>query len=234
MLKKQFKSVLFWFLLALISYTCLTVHHYTEHENFDWKGFYQISSLFLRGFLLSSVFYFLVVYLPSKRKRSILKNNFKELYKNIKHDLIREILWCSQKGGRTDINATEELVDKLHNVREFRELFSHGKESNEGWYAFCNHIQGDPNDFLSLVQKLKLLAKQLDFILHNYEIKKQEQFDFFKRLEIIIIKLDYIDKNAPGDEVKMFSRFLWEMFAGWNFAEGYKDYDPIEKMIDEI
>ncbi len=234
MLEKNLKSVRSWFVIALICYACLTIYHYNNYEHFDWNSFYQIASLFLRGFLLSAMFYFLVVYFPSKRKRSILKSNFRRIYKDIKHELIREILWCSQKGGRTDINATEELVEKLHDVREFRELFKGGKKGDEGWYAFCNNIQGDPAAFLSLIQKLKLLAKQLDFILHNYEIKKQEHFDFLKGLEITIIELDNLDKNAHGDEVKIFSRFLWQMFAGYNFTEGYKDYDIIEKMINEF
>lgn len=70
--------------------------------------------------------------------------------------------------------------------------------------------------------------------MHNYEIKSQEHFDFFKRLELIIIEFDALDVNACGDEVKIFSRFLLEMFAGWSFSDGYRDYDLVDKFIDEI
>lgn len=233
-IKELVSTLRFWFIAVLSVYIGLSVHNYAEAEQWNWSAFYNLASLFLRGFLLSSIFYFLVVYLPSKRKRSIVKNNFKSLYKHIKSDIIREILWCSRKGGRTDIDVTEELVLELFDVTKFRNLFKGGKEGDEGWYAFCNHIQSNPEDFSRLIFKFRILAKQLDFILHNYEIKTQENFDSFKRLELIIIELEQLDTNLQGDEVKVFSRFLWEVFAGFSFVNGERDYDFVDKIIDEI
>jgi hypothetical protein len=73
--------------------------------------------------------------------------------------LSERYLWCHQKGRRTDISVTEDLVEKLFNVTEFKNFFEGGKRGDERWYAFCNQIQSNPDDFMLLAQKLKLLAK---------------------------------------------------------------------------
>ena len=42
-------------------------------------------------------------------------------------------------------------------------------------------------------------------------------------------------KIGPGyDEEKVLSRFIWEIFGGWDWVEGDRGYDIIEKMIEDI
>lgn len=131
-IRKTFSSLLFWFVVVLGIFIAMTAYNYTQVETFDWKAAHNLTSLILRGFLLSSIFYFLVVYLPSRKKRKIVKNNFKTIYKGLKKDIIGEILWCSRNGGRTDIDVTGELVEELFDVTKFRDLFKGGNEGDEG------------------------------------------------------------------------------------------------------
>lgn len=57
-------------------------------------------------------------------------------------------------------------------------------------------------------------------------------FAFFKRLELMLLA---IKNSKPGyDESKELCRFIWEIYAGRDFATGYRGYDIIEKMISEI
>jgi hypothetical protein len=36
------------------------------------------------------------------------------------------------------------------------------------------------------------------------------------------------------DEIKPLAGFLWDVFAGWDWIEGYRKEDIVKKMIDEI
>jgi hypothetical protein len=40
--------------------------------------------------------------------------------------------------------------------------------------------------------------------------------------------------DSDSDEIKPVARFLWEIFAGWDWLTGYRKEDIIKKMIDEI
>lgn len=221
------KSLLTWFILSIIVYISLIIYTGYIHNHFD-----EIAITFLSGFILSCIFYFLVAYLPSRKRRAIFKNYFKASYKEIKRNLIRLILDCSKKGGRKDLDITEELVDKLFDVKEFRALFKDGEQAKEGFYAFLNHIQSHNFDFLQIIQELKVLTKQLEFFIQNYDVARQEDLKWLKDLEIRLYNFNNI-VEVEYDDVKSLGNFLYEVFAGVSLY-GYIDYDPIEKMIEEI
>jgi hypothetical protein len=147
-------------------------------------------------------------------------------------DIIRKVLWYSIKGGRTDIDATEELVEKLLDPKEFRELFKDGKKGNEGFYAFRNHISSNPHDFKSLILEFKYIAKQVDYLLHNYSISNQTAFDFLKTLELILLEFDSLE--GKYEEEKSFSGFIWHLLSGRREMAVYGENDAIENIIKEI
>ena len=77
-----------------------------------------------------------------------------------------------------------------------------------------------------------MLAKQIEFVLHNYEIEDQKLFNVFKGLELELLRLQH---SQPGhDESKMLCRFIYEIFAGWDWVEGDRGYDILEKIISDI
>ena len=77
-----------------------------------------------------------------------------------------------------------------------------------------------------------MLSKQIDFVLHNYAIDDQNVFDFFKRLELLLMNLQ---ANGAGYiESKPLCRFIWEIFAGWSFVDGYRGYDIVQKTIEDL
>ena len=230
-----FSSVLFWFIFVSILFALLIAYdisnlHYTSHE--WWEDIYSPSLGILIGSFTSFLFYFLVVFLPERKKRNIIKANFEKLYKNIKKDILYQIIFASQKGGRTDLSANSETLDSLMTIDGFRATFEGGREGNEGFYAFRNYIGDDVPEYREIILSLQVLSKQVDFILHNYPITSKEVFDFFKRLEIFLMR---IEKIGPGyEEEKPLSRFIWEIYAGASWIEGNRGYDIIEKMIEEI
>jgi hypothetical protein len=60
----------------------------------------------------------------------------------------------------------------------------------------------------------------------------RDTFSFFKRLSQAVYKLK--DSKPEYDDVKHLSGFLWEVFAGWSFIEGYRESDIVETMIEKI
>jgi len=230
-----FLNIWFWFLLVLAAYLLLAAYDlldlwYTQRD--WWDKIYNISSALLGGALISFLFYFLVVFMPERKKRHIIKANLKKMYTSLKRDILYQVIFASQKGGRADLTTDSETVERLLTIDGFKNAFEGGREGDEGFYAFQNYIGDDVHEYREIIMSLEVLSKQIDFVLHNYPITDEKVFDFFKRLEVFLMRLT---KIGPGyEEEKVLSRFIWEIFGGWNWAEGNRGYDIVEKMIEDI
>lgn len=230
-----FSDIRIWFLIVLVAYLALVSHNAFGircTQQGWWNEFYSISSQFLIGALISFLFYFLVVYIPERRRRRIIKQNLRKLYADVKHDILYQVIFASQKGGRTDLSADSETVERLLTVDGFKAAFDSGSEGHEGFYAFRNYIGDDVHEYRQIILNLQILAKQIDYILHNYPLTDEKLFNFFKRLDAFLFRLE---KIGPGyDEEKVLSGFIREIFGGFSLIEGYRGYDIIEKMIEDI
>lgn len=93
-------------------------------------------------------------------------------------------------------------------------------------------MSDDTPEFREIILNFELLAKQIEFILHNYTMDNLEIFNFFKRLELILIRLRH--SSSGYDESKPLCRFIYEIFSGFSHIDGYRGYDYVEKMITDI
>ncbi|WP_425087751.1 hypothetical protein [Stappia sp.] len=197
-----------------------------------WNDVAPLATNMLAGGLVSFFFYWLVVYEPERRKRHLIKTNLSKMYSRIKEGILYQIVFASQKGGRIDLEFSLDTIDRLLTVEGFKDTFSGGREANEGFYAFENQMMDNTREFREIVLYLDLLARQIEFVLHNYNMDDEHLFDFFKRLELLLLRLRH---STPGyDESKPLCSFIYEIFAGWNPIEGYMGYDLIDKMITDI
>ncbi len=230
-----FSRVLFWFAITMMFYTSILSNNflflfYTERE--WWGDFYHISSSFLTGGLVSFFFYFLVVYIPEQRKRQIIKDNLKQWYAEVKEDILYQVIFASREGGRTDLTPDSDTVEQLLTIDGFKDAFDGGREANEGIYAFLNRISEDVPEYQEIIWSLHVLSNQINYVLHNYPITDTNAFDFFKRLEVLLARLEHI---GPGyDEANALARLIREIFAGFSVIEGNRGYDIVEKMIEDI
>ena len=85
------------------------------------------------GYLVSLFFWILVVYLPERKRRSILRSNLNRRYQSFKEEIVQSLLWASI--GMHDSRKPRELTDHL----KFKEFFSQNK--NEHWYAALNEYK---------------------------------------------------------------------------------------------
>lgn len=228
-------SVPSWFGLNMLLFAGLMCTHFSnlfQPRPAWWADAFAVAINIVAGGLVSFFFYWLVVYVPEERKRRIIRNNLRQMYQNIKRDILYQVVSASMKGGRRDLHADTETIDRLMTVEGFKAMFEGGREADEGFYAFENQMSDDTPEFRQILLNLGLLAKQVEFVLHNYTMDDDRLFDFFKRLEVMLLALR---QSSPGyDESKPLCRFVFEMFSGWNFIEGYRGYDFIEKMIADI
>tara|TARA_R100000935_G_scaffold25798_1_gene45629 strand:+ start:2178 stop:2867 length:690 start_codon:yes stop_codon:yes gene_type:complete len=227
------EKVKLWFALNVIILLTLIVIDFSKIlQPRWWDEGYSIAINLLTGGLVSFFFYWLVVYVPERRKRLIIKNSFSKFYREIKRDILLEIIFASQKGGRRDLSADLDTIDGLMTIDGFKNAFKDGREADEGYYAFQNHMNTDTPEFRQIIINLEMLAKQIEFVLHNYTLDDENIFGFFKRLELMLLSLRH---STPGyDESKALCGFLYQIFSGWNPIEGYLGYDAIEKMIADI
>lgn len=230
-----FQNITFWFLFVISLLIFITGANYiglgiTCHR--WWQEFNGLLSSLLTGALVSFLFFFLVVHIPETRKKQIIKGNLLKIYYGIKEEILIQVIFASQKGGRKDLQADTQTISLLMTAKGFRETFDPGSEGHEGFYAFRNWIDQDVQEYREIVWNLKLLARQIEYVLHNYPIDDERKFGFFKRLETYLLSIEHM---GPGYvEEKALSSFIQEIFAQRNSAKGDVGYDIVEKMILEL
>ncbi len=224
-----------WFVLNLFLWGGIEAVNFLScpiNKHQWWPDFYRISTSMLEALLVSFFLYFLVVFIPERRKKIIIKKNFSNIYNGIKKDILWQVILASINGGRKDISTDTDTFDKICTINGFREIFLKGSEGDEGFYAFRNYISDDVPEYREIILNLKILAKEIEYVLYNLSFYNSALFAFFKRLEMFLVRLEYI---GPGyNEEKELSRLIWEIFGGFDEVGGFKDYDIIERMIDDI
>src|SRR5262249_36864021 len=123
-----------------------------------------------------------------------------------------------------------DLVERLCDIREFRDYF---KEDNSAkWYAIANALPKNELLMKDMVVELALLRTEIAFVLSNVEIHDEQVFAFFKRLSSTIYRAE--QGGLEYDDVKSFMSFMWQLFAGWSWIEGYAERDIVEALIEKI
>lgn len=233
---KLFSSVLIWFFLTLVLFALIAGSEYMGvclANKAWWDSFYRLSAPFLIGGLVSFIFYFLVVWVPERRKRKAIKNDFRKFYRDLKEDIAVQIIFASQRGGRKDLHVDGRTEKRLLTVDGFREAFDGGREADEGFYAFSNGLDEGGGEFQEIQWLLKMLAKEIDYVLHNYTISDAKERKFFKRMEVRLLGLGEL-KVDDYDDKKVLCRFVYEIFAGFTHATGNRGYDIVERMIEDM
>lgn len=177
------------------------------------------------GFLVSVTFYLLVVWLPDRQRKNLIKRNFEVQYRYFKEDTIGILLSAF-------LNSYDSgLPRKLSKQSEFRKYFKEAvTESHDRWHSVLHGL--DERLIKDLLVELEILMNEVAFVLNNVKIDDRNVFSFFKRLSQAVYKLK--NHTPEYEDVKELSKFLWELFAGWSRVEGYRENDIVEVMIRKI
>ena len=184
----------------------------------------SVSTSYIAGVIV----WLLVVWLPERRRRSILRTNFRNHYALFRED-IAHVLLRAAAGGSFSIDL--ELPKKLAAPTAFREYFS--ERGNQNWYDVLNGLQANPDVLEDLLLEIDLFASEVASVVAKVEFDDLEPLAFFKRLTHYVQRLKSASVYSH-DQVKYFGNFVWEIMALWSFVEGQRKEDIVEKMIDRI
>lgn len=183
---------------------------------------------FIYGIALATIaayiFYIFQIFIPEKKRRKIVKENFKLNYTLFKRDCISIFLSILYPSYESD------LPEQLSSSQEFKKYFKENFARDQNrWHVVLNGL--NENSIKKLLVQFEILSKEVDFFINNIGLIDEEVFAFLKRLKIAIYSL----KKTSGDydEIRMLSSFLWELFAGWSFVSGYRKNDIFEEMLDK-
>ena len=229
-----FSRPLLWFVVVIVSLSILFVAQFVtvDQRSLTMNEVFGLFDNVLIGTLVSFIFYFLVVHLPEKQRRNRLRRNFLQHYLSIKEGLIWQIVFSSKLAGRVDLETSYVEIERLMNVKEFRKSFSGGREHDEGWYAFMNHMSNDSPQFQEIVLLLSQLRLQVEYVLLQDVFDGLQVLSFFSWLRIHLLRLERTD-SSDWDK-KQLVGFLYELLAGWDPITGYREFDIIEHETEKI
>lgn len=177
------------------------------------------------GAVISLIFYWLLVELPRYQKRARLKRIFALQYRSFKLQCIDIFLVLSKSSS--DLETAVRLLDPT----EFRLFYKQEADDHQDrWYRVLNGL----NDYYldALARKMEHLRDELRIFLLAVESDDEELVELLSRFTEMT---HYMITRSDGyDEVKSFSRYLWQVFAGYSFSEGYRNNDIVLEAIERI
>ena len=179
------------------------------------------------GYLVSLMFWIIVVGIPERKKRIILKKNLANHYQLFKEDVIRILLTAAADSHSIEYDLPKRLTDHI----KFKEHFS--INNNQNWYDALNGLQHDTQYLDDLIVEIEIFANEIAYILNKVDFDDPEVIAFFKRLSHHVYRL----KNSSVysyDQVKYLGNFLWGILTRWSFIDGQREDDIVELMIERL
>ena len=214
-------------LIAIAFFFCLFfifIYKTQEENNSELMNFFYAISI---SIIAASIFYVFNIYLPERKRKDIIKHNFKKEYIYFKEECICIFLSALGKSSGTKLWA------ELCNLGEFKKYFKEKCDNGqERWYK----VWGELNGILlkDLLVQLDILRDEVFFMLNNIEINDEKVLSIFKLLSQSVYRYRVKGINMDYDEKKALLRFLWQLFSGWSRVDGYRKEDIIMLMIEKI
>jgi len=187
-----------------------------------WNG---ILNTFAAGGAISVLFYWILVQRPEYLKRQRVKRNLAGQYKAFKIACIKNFLAVADGGFAGD--RPEELIP----VTKFREYFNENIGDNKRrWHDVHNNMSDYYLDVT--LSHMEILRQEISLAMQTIDFSEKDAFEILKRLSHTIVMQRRASRDY--DSIKSFLGVFWELFAGWDFAKGYRDVDLIEEIIESI
>jgi hypothetical protein len=179
--------------------------------------------------IAACIFYIFNIFLPEQKRKTIIKQDFEDQYLNFKKECIFIFLSALTK------SINPKLVQKLCGLDEFKDYFKEKCGNAQiRWDKVVTELHCNKIFLKGILVQLSILRNEVAFILNNTEINDKNVLSFFKLLSQKVyshrekgINIEYDEKNALLD-------FLWQLFTGWSFIDGYREEDIVKIMIQKI
>lgn len=177
------------------------------------------------GMLISIWFYFLVVWIPEKKKKKRIKSHFISQYTEFKRNLIMHIVGACREPYKAD------LLGNLMEPQAFKDYFKEKITADqERWHVFLNNL--DKDLLADILNEFEAFKEATSYLLSNVQVDDDEVFSFLHRINTISITLKGV--SVEDDSMKRLSQLLWDILAGFSWVDGYRDYDYFDSMFHKI
>lgn len=205
--------------LGLCALTALSIYGTVVHTNDP------IAFNLAVGFVNAVIFWFLVVVLPERKRRKVIRENLRRRYQDFRETAVLTLLHAA------GIYETSDKVQELTDHRKFKAFFD--ADNKARWYDALNGLQGEPERIADLLLEMEMLADEVRYVLNKVDIDDASVHSAFKNLCAHIGRLRSHGVYSH-DPAKYVGQFVWGMLAQWSFVEGQMETDPIHKLIDSI
>lgn len=189
------------------------------------RGLNKLFYDFAAGCVITVVFFWLLVRWPEHRKRKRIKKSFRMQYRTFKLACIENFLAVAD--GRFDAALPEKLLP----IEQFRAYFK--QDVGDGKTRWDEVANGMSPYYLEVtLSRMEILRQEISFVMQNTDISEGEVFELLKRLSHALL----MQRNATTDydSINSFLGFFWNLFAGWDWVQGYRARDIVEEMIESI
>lgn len=184
----------------------------------------------LIGVIVSYIFYVLVVYFPIKKRERIIKHNYKKQIKLFKGSIITKLLQSLTGGyaGEGDWKHEDLFINS-----KFKDFFhKQVSQSQDRWDDVATNLQDNEDLVNDIILDFKILEDESRFVLNNLEIEDERIYVFLKMISKITYTLR--SYNPKTDDIKYIMLFIWQIFAGWSWVDGYSEKDIFQIIYDEF
>lgn len=208
--------------ITLAAFVCVYIAITTVVNN-DYKAIaYDLSV----GFIVSAIFYWLVVYLPENNRKKIIHDGLKEQYDNFRKSCISNFLILSN-------SQSYQNIDTLLNQEEFKRYFKNRNENGEiRWDAVANSLEENEFYLREIIYELRMLNEEIRFVRSTLNIKDAKVYGFISGLSREIVRMESTTQNY--DEIKSFCSFLWQLFTGWSLVHGYSKVNLLQENLEKV
>ncbi len=177
------------------------------------------------GYLVSYIFYLLVVVIPDQLRRRRTRRWLRYHYDMFKLSCIE--IYLSAIGEPWD----SELPSTLLAPEIFSDYFSARFSPDQmRWHAVHNGLYeyGLPQ----LVVECELLAREIEFSLIKLDLQDDDIALFLKRFSRTLTRLK---TSSPSyDDIKRLLSVLYPLHSHWSWIDGDRGRDPVGEMIARI
>lgn len=223
-------GVMVWFIASVLSLVALMIANFylISKRPEWWSDIFSVLSNIITGFIVSFVFYYLLVYLPGRRKNSVVRRFLLDSYIDTKEWILFQVVCASIKGGREDLDTS--MIKELMDREKFRNAFSNGSLATEGFYAFQNQMMDRTAEFDEIIISLRIIKSHLEHASLYIDDPGS-----FVQMRSISMTLTRLEATQPGyDSSEQLCEFIYRMFTGFNYTEEYRGRDPIEKILASL
>lgn len=177
------------------------------------------------GYVISVIFYFLVVYLPERAKCRRIRAHALKIYESFRKAAIRQILFASGQPGSLD------EVRRLMDPKNFDDYWSFNKEeSRQRYYDFLNGLNEYHAGRIAL--ELEILRDEIQYVISNVDVEDENAFAFMKNLSVYAYEMS--KTGASYDEQKQWGRFLSSLLVPKDDNTQKIIKDPLIQSLEKI